>query len=789
MAQPLWKKKRKMILLLEAMTQFQGSKGTFTSNLTTMAISKVKTKTKINNSTTTDAKPSKRTVTITTLKTENNSLEGGQPDGNDTYSSGEIIGAMGTLCKQDRLKEALELLHVMDQRGIRPDISTYASLLQVCVDTKALAEGKVVHNHMIDKGFKPDVFLGTKLVVMYAKCGNLVDARRVLGEMPKRTAVSWTAMIAAYAKHGRAEEALKLFYQMQKTGVKPDKFTFASVLPACANLASLEQGKKVHEEIRRSGLQSNVFVESALVDMYVKCGSIEDARNVFDGMPERNVVSWTAMVSGYAQSGNVDEAQKLFEKMPERNAVSWNAMIAGYAQNGHVDKALKLFEAMPERNVVSWNSMIAGYAQNGLVNEALDLFQKMPKRDVISWNTAIGIYAQNGPFHEALKLYQQMQITGVKPNPTTFASVLSACANLAALEQGKGIHNYIIKSGLESQVFVGSALVDMYAKCGSIEDARKEFDTMSERNVVSWSAMIVGYALHGCSKEAFQLFRKMLHSGTKPNHVTFVGVLSACCHAGLLDDGWQYFDRMSQDYHIVPAPDHYCCMVDLLGRAGHLDEAEKFIKKMPVKPDAAVWMSLLGACRIHSNAELGERVAETLLELDPKNSTHYVLLSNIYAAGGKLDEKEKVRKMMKDKNVKKMPGRSWIEVNGKVYSFLTGDKSHTETHRIYDELERLFGLIKEAGYVPNMNFLLHDVEEEQKEHILAYHSEKLAIAFGLINMPPGIPIRIVKNLRVCGDCHSATKFISKIVAREIVVRDANRFHHFKDGHCSCGDYW
>eukprot|EP01018_Ginkgo_biloba_P019015 Gb_21714 [translate_table: standard] len=891
MAQPLWIHKNRAVLFLEPMLYYYSTRTTFTTN----------TKTVLNVNTCALQKP---------------------PYGNANISSRGIgrTGNVRALCKQGRLEDALHILHDMDQRGIPPDDLTYASLLHGCLNSKALPAGKLVHAHIIQTGFIPGIFLGTKLVTMYAKCESLEHARRILDEMPKRDVVSWTALITAYSKYGHDEEALVLFFQMQQSGIRPDQFTFATVLPICANLAALDCGKVIHEDIIRTGFHSDVFVGSAIVNMYVKCGCIENARQVFDKMPERDVVLWTAMIAGYAQNGVVDEAMKLFQKMPERNVVSWNAMITAYAQNGHIGEALKLFEKMPERDVFSWNAMIVGYAQDGLVNEALKCFHKMPEKNAVSWNAMItgciqngyfeealnlfremqmtdvkinsvtlasilpacanlavleygkevhedairngfqsdivlgnalvdmyiecgsiddarGVfdnmpernvvswnamtthsqtehfddalklsqkmpqqnvvswsmmiagYAQSGHSNEALKLFRQMQLAGVNPNSVTFASVLPACANLAALEHGKEVHENIIKSGFDSDIFVGNALVDMYAKCGSIENAWKMFDKMLKRDAVSWNTMIGGYAIHGCGKEALQLFEQMQHSDMKPDKVTFIGVLSACCNAGLVHDGLQYFNRMSQDYHITPAVEHYGCIVGLLGRAGHLDEAYNFINIMPIKPNAAVWRSLLGACRIHSNIELGELVAERLFELDPKNDAQYVLLSNIYASAGWWDDVEKVRKMMKDRRVKRMPGCSWIEVNNKVYDFLTGDRSHPQLEKIYAKLESLSGQMKEAGYVPDTKFVLHDVGDEQKEQILSRHSEKLAIAFGLINTPPGTPIRIVKNLRVCGDCHSATKFISKIVAREIIVRDAHRFHHFKDGHCSCGNYW
>eukprot|EP01018_Ginkgo_biloba_P027015 Gb_10922 [translate_table: standard] len=605
--------------------------------------------------------------------------------------------------------EALKLFQQMQLAGVKPDSKTFASVLQACANLAALEQGMEIHEEIIRSGFQSNVFVENALVNLYAKCGSIEKARRLfdkmhrpdvvswntmiagyaqhghvnealflfqkmpepdvvswnamiagytqngyVGEalklfqkMPKPDAISWNAMIAGYAQNGHGEEALEFFRQMQLAGVKPDSKTFASVFPACANLAALKRGMEIHEEIIRSGFQINVLVENALVDMYAKCGGIGKARNIFDKMSLKNVVSWNTMIAGYAQNGHVNEALELFQKMPKPDVVSWTAMIAGYTQNGHVDEALKLFQQMPEPNVVSWTTIVAGYAQNGQSVEALDLFR-------------------------------QMQLAGVKPDPKAFASVLPACANLAALEQGIEIHEEIIRSGFHSDILLVNAVLDMYAKCGNIHKARNLFDNMHQRNSVSWTTMIAGYAMHGCGKEALKLFEQMLHSGMIPDHVTLLCVLSACCHAGLVDEGLSYFDCMIQYYCITPAMEHYGCIVDLLGRAGRLDEAQNFINKMPIKPDATVWKSLLSACKTHNNIELGECAAEHLFELDPKNATPYVLLSNIYAAAGRWDDSENVRRMMKDRKVKKNPGCSWIEVNKQVHTFLIGDRSHPQ---------------------------------------------------------------------------------------------------------------
>jgi pentatricopeptide repeat protein len=382
-----------------------------------------------------------------------------------------------------------------------------------------------------------------------------------------------------------------------------------------------------------------------------------------------------------------------------------------------------------------------------------------------------------------------MQQEGVHPNYVTFVGLLNACASVIALEEGRRVHQQIIQSGLESDVFVGSSLVDMYAKCGSIEDACRVFNKMPSRDVVTWTAILGGFAMHGHGREALKHFEQMCDEGVQPDDITFVCVLSACSHAGLVDEGMCLYASMIRDYMIPAKLEHYTCMVDLLGRAGHLQEAENMVMAMPCKPQAAAWMALLGACRIHGNVGMAECVAKRILELEPENAAVYVLLSNIYAAAGNRHLCENVERQRKERGAKKQPGRTWIEVNNEVHTFVVQGQDHPQMIEIHAELQRLSGLMHNAGYVPCTELVLDDVEEEEKVSHLCHHSEKLAIAFGLINTAPGTPLRIRKNLRVCKDCHTSTKFISKIVRRTIMVRDANRFHHFEDGVCSCMDYW
>eukprot|EP01018_Ginkgo_biloba_P019231 Gb_39402 [translate_table: standard] len=694
-------------------------------------------------------------------------------------------------------EEALKLYYQMQWVCIQPNNFTFPVVLNACAGLSILREGKHIHNHIVRNGFESDAFVGNSLVDMYAKCGSIESARQVFDKISEKDVVSWSAMIGGYAQSGHAIEALTLFRQMLLAHIVPNLVTLVSVLPACANLAAEQHGKCIHGYIIRSGFESSVVVGTALIDMYAKCESVEIARQLFDKMSERNVVSWSAMIAGYAQNGHASEALKLFNQMQlahmKPTAVTLASVLQACAHLGALQQGKWLHGYIIvrglETDIFVGTALIDMYGKCGSIDIAGRLFEKVSKKNVVSWTAMITTYAQNRHANEALTLFRQMQLVDVRPDSITIASVLPACAHLAALQHCKGIHGYIIRSGYDSELCVGNSLIDIYAKCGSLEIAQKVFDKMSNRDVVTWNVMIAGYGIHGHGKNALTLFCQMLERGMRPDYITFVCVLTACSHSGLVDEGCQYFNCMTRDYSIEPGVEHYACMADLLGRAGHLDEAQDFIEKMPVEPDASVWGALLGACRIHCNIELGEHVAQRLFDLEPENAGSYVLLSNIYAAAGRWDDVTRTRTMMKNRGVKKTPGCSLIEVNNRIHTFLVGDVSHPQSEKIYATLETLVEQIKEAGYVPHTNFVLHDVEEEMKEDMLCSHSEKLAIAFGLINTNPGSPIRIMKNLRVCGDCHSASKFISSIVRREIIVRDANRFHHFKDGSCSCGDYW
>ncbi|GFQ02267.1 putative pentatricopeptide repeat-containing protein at3g23330 [Phtheirospermum japonicum] len=435
-----------------------------------------------------------------------------------------------------------------------------------------------------------------------------------------------------------------------------------------------------------------------------------------------------------------------------------SALVDMYAKSGEMGCAIKVFDEMPERNLVSWNSAIVGFLRNGCYREAIGFFKSLIVEDVI------------------------------RPDQVSFSSVLSACANACEVIMGTSIHNQIIKTGFGQNTCVASSLITMYAKCGSLVDARRAFGETEAHNVISWTAMLSAFQQHGCADQVIEWFDDMLRAGLKPDYITFVSVLSACGHTGRVDDGFSYFHLMSHKYNMNPGLEHYACMVDMLGRVGRLHDAKRFVEIMPIKPDVSVWGALLGACRKHGNLDMGKDVAERLFQIEPNNPGNYVLLYNMYALRGKLEEANEVRRLMGFNRVKKEPGCSWLDFKNTTHVFKAHDRSHSMTKEIYEMLGKLEELVKQKGYVPEIQYAVNDVGEH-KERSLWHHSEKLALAYGLMILPVGAPIRIKKNLRTCGDCHIVMKFASAIFRREIIIRDINRFHRFADGECSCGDYW
>ncbi|CAK8542178.1 unnamed protein product [Lathyrus sativus] len=616
----------------------------------------------------------------------------------------------------------------------------------------------------------------------YVKNGMVAEARKVFDVMPERNVVSWTSMVRGYLQDGMVEEAEKLFWEMPQKNV----VSWTVMIGGLLKESRFQDAKKLFDMMP----VKDVVAVTNMISGYCQVGRLDEARELFDEMPMRNVFTWTTMVSGYAKNGRVDVARKLFEVMPGRNEVSWTAMLMGYTQSGRMKEAFELFEAMPVKWVVACNEMITRFGASGEVNRARMVFEGMKERDEGTWNAMIKVCERKGFELEALGLFVRMQREGVELNFPSFISVLSVCASLASLDHGRQVHARLVRSEFDQDLYVASVLITMYVKCGDLVRAKRIFNRFPFKDAVMWNSMITGYSQHGLGEDALIVFRDMCTSGIQPDEVTFIGVLSACSYGGKVKEGFKFFEAMKCTYQVEPGIEHYACMVDLLGRAGRVDEAMELIEKMPMEPDAIVWGALLGACRNHMKLDLAEIAVEKLAKLEPKNAGPYVLLSHMYASRGRWRDVEVLRKKINARSVVKFPGVSWIEVEKKVHMFTGGDsKGHPEQPIITKMLEKLGGILRETGYCPDGSFVLHDVDEEEKTHSLGYHSEKLAVAYGLLKVPDGMPIRVMKNLRVCGDCHSAIKLIAKVTGREIILRDANRFHHFKDGHCSCKDFW
>ncbi|KAI5669175.1 hypothetical protein M9H77_19028 [Catharanthus roseus] len=693
------------------------------------------------------------------------------------------------------LSTAFEFFARMRNDDVMPVVYNFTYLLKSCADKFNVDAGKMIHAQLIINGFSSNVFAMTSLVNMYAKCGIVEEAYKMFERMPLRDLVCWNTVISGYAQNGRPKRAMELVLQMQEEGYRPDEVTVISILPACADVNSVKVGKSIHGYVIRGGFEF-VNVETALVNMYSKCGLIDTAHLIFDRMKYRTVVSWNTMIDGYAQNGDSEKALLLFDRLLEEKLgpsnVTFMAALHACADLGDLQRGQQIHKLIDQLGVGSdvsvMNSLISMYCKCKRVDIATELFEKLQGKTLVSWNAMILGHAQNGYVTKALSLFCCMQMKNIKPDSFTMVSVVSAIAELSVLHQAKWIHGFAMRSCLDRNVFVMTALVDMYAKCGSVYTARKLFDMMGEKHVTTWNAMIDGYGTHGFGIEAVELFEEMQKRSVQPNEVTFLCIISACSHSGLVEKGRYYFAIMRDEYDLEPSMDQYGAVVDLLGRAGRLDEAWDFIQSMPVKPGINVFGAMLGACKIHKNVELGEKAAEKLFELGPDDGGYHVLLANIYASASKWDKVAEVRTLMEKSGIQKTPGCSLVDLKTEVHRFYSGSTRHLQSKRIYSYLETLIDKIKEVGYTPETNSI-HDVEDDVQEQLLNTHSEKLAIAFGLLNTSPGTPIHIRKNLRVCGDCHNATKYISLVTKREIIVRDMQRFHHFKNGICSCGDYW
>ncbi|KAH6779838.1 Tetratricopeptide repeat superfamily protein [Perilla frutescens var. hirtella] len=701
-------------------------------------------------------------------------------------------------CKMGYEIESFKLIYEMQLEGYRPRHFALGSVLRMCSVKGLISRGKQIHGYAVKTRFDADVFVVTGLIDVYAKCLCIVEAEHLFESMPSgRNHVTWTAMINGYSLNGDADGARQCFKGMRGEGSEANQYTFPGVLVACAAVSDLRFGLQVHCCVVRGGFDANVFVQSALIDMYTKCGNLNSAWRVMELMEVDDVISCNAMIVGCVRHSCPDQALALFRMMHgksmELDEFTYPSVLNSVALMKDVTTGKNIHSLVIKSGYEGYtlvsNALIDMYAKQNDMDSAFRLFDFLVEKDVISWTSLITGSAHNGFYEASVKLFCEMRRNGIDSDRVVASTVLSSCAELALLDLGQQAQASFVKSGLDRSLSVDNSLVSFYAHCGCLEDAKMVFDSMKTRNVVSWTALIVGYAQNGEGIKSLVLYDEMIASGVKPDFITFIGLLFACSHAGLTERGQCYFESMIKDHGIRPCHDHYACMIDLLGRSGKIEEAEKLLSEMDVEPDATVWKSMLSACRKHGNIDLAKRAAATLIELEPQDPVAYVLLANMYSAVGKWEDAASIRSLMKSRGVVKEPGRSWVEMNSRVHSFTSEDRSHTEAEAIYMKLDEMLRSIKAAGYVPDMNFALHDINEESKVHGLAYHSEKLAVAFSLLKLSDGVPVRVYKNVRVCGDCHTAMKFISQVYQRHIILRDSNRFHHFKGGMCSCNDYW
>ncbi|KAK9116586.1 hypothetical protein Sjap_015533 [Stephania japonica] len=543
-------------------------------------------------------------------------------------------------------------------------------VLKACAELRGVDEGRKLHCEIVKVGFG-DSFVLTGLVDMYAKCGEVESSRLVFDEICDRDVVSWTSMIVGYVRNDWFEEGLVLFNGMRQCSVEPNQFTIVSLLAVCSKLGALHQGKWVHGYIIKEGIHLNSFVVSALLDMYGKCGTVVDARLVFDEFGTAELVSWTSMIAVYTQRGFPSEASKLFLDgkwagiLPNSLTIASVLSACGQLSDLNLGKAVHSFcIRLGLDNSEVRNALVNMYAKCRMIQDARRMFDMVSDKDVVAWNSMITGYSQNGYVYEALELFHMMRYS-LSLDATTMVCVLSACACLGGvLSLGCSLHAYALKEGfLSSNVYVGTALVNLYSKCGDFAYSRKVFDEMREKNKVTWSAMMSGYGMNGDPNESFKLFEKMVQENEEPNDRVFSSILSACSHTGRIGEAWMYFNSMCKDYNLVPSIKHFVCMTDLLARAGMIQAALEFIEKMPVQADISVWGAVLHGCRVHSRMDLAEVAVRRMLELQPDDAGYYVLISNLYALDGRWDKVNQMRELMKEKGLNKCPGSSFVEMD------------------------------------------------------------------------------------------------------------------------------
>ncbi|KAI5070869.1 hypothetical protein GOP47_0015212 [Adiantum capillus-veneris] len=718
-----------------------------------------------------------------------------------THNSSSVIpwtALIASYARDGQGQNALHCFKQMRQEGIPPDVVTYSCVLKACALTGAIEKGKEFHKEISRQGLlEHNVVLGTALVDMYAKCGDLSQAHSVLQKLPSRNVVSWSALIAGYAQKGQGRQALDCFVQMQREGILPNAVTYVSVLKACAVIGALDKGKQIHDEILRQGLLAqNIILGNALVDMYAKCGALPQARSVLERLSSRDVVSWSALITGYVQEGQGQEALKCFEQMQSEgialDATTYLCILKACAVIGAVNKGKQIHEeilrkGLLEHDIVLGNALVDMYAKCGALSQAQSALEKLRFRDVVSWSALITGYVKNEQGQHALDCFEGMQREGIRPNSVTYMSLLKACALIGAIDKGKKIHDEVSRQGLlEHDILLGGALVDMYAKCGALPQAQSVMEKLPFHDVVSWSALIAGYAQKGQGEQALNCFEEMQREGIPPDLVTFLCLLNLCNHQGLVEKAQELFNNMEATYGLKPDVDCFTCMVDLLGRAGHLDKAVEVLQKMPFPANSSTWLCLLGACRKWVDVNVGIWAFEQAVELDRCNASAYRVMVSIYEAAGMPEKAKDIEALRIQNRAWKQPGRSlWMASNNLAHEFCVGDSEHVQSKEIDLKLEDIAHKMSQEECLPISNWVAHDMSHATNPPLLCSHSQNFAVACALINTRLGEDILVRSEMQMCRDCHNITSFISKIERRRIVIIGADFRHCFEEGKCLC----
>ncbi|KVI07959.1 pentatricopeptide repeat-containing protein At5g03800 [Cynara cardunculus var. scolymus] len=732
--------------------------------------------------------------------------------------------------RSNREIEAIKLFFEMRRLGIEPNEYSFVAILTACAWVLNLELGSQVHCLAIKMGFLGETYVSNALMGFYSKCGYLDCVLEVFDEMFQRDISSWNTVITALVKSSMYEKALQLFRGFLQTDEhRIDHFTLSTLLTACTEYAAFMEGRELHGHALKLGLENNLSVGNALIGFYTKFRSLKYVVGLFDRMAVKDVITWTQMISVYMESGLLEMAEKVFDKMPEKNCVSYNALLAGFCQNGVGSRALGMFCRMLEQGVelddFSLTSIINacgllrdkktseqihgfilkfGFGSNDRIESALldmctkcgrmadaeKMFhsQSISHDNSIIWTSMICGYGRIGQPYEALSLFFKSQSENtITIDEIVSTTVLGICSTVGFDRVGEQIHCTALKSGLIDDIGVGNALIGMYSKCGNMMASIKIFNLMKKHDIVSWNSLMAGYVFHRQGDKALDLWAAMKEAKIQPDSITTLLIISAYTHTTLnmVNECHRFFHSMKTTYNIEPISDHYASLVGVFGRWGLLEQAEEIINKMPFEPDPFVWRALLDSCKTHMNTIIGERAAKEIIAKKPNDPSTYILISNLYSASGRWQCSETMREEMREKGFQKRPGKSWIIHENKVHSFYARDKSHPRSKDIYSGQDILVLECLKAGYMPDTSFVLHEVEEHHKRDFLYYHSAKLAVTYGLLTSRRGTPVRVMKNILLCGDCHTFFKYVSIVTKREIHIRDASGFHCFVNGECTC----